>query len=104
MEGAEEFDPEIVYFADGVDEITDEAILELDCQDGTVFETRFSTESFPVVTRWILYNADQKVAAFALPGTSRPEGREAARKAGTLIELEPGEVRDFKVTTGIKEN
>ena len=104
LEGAEEFDPEIVYFADKVDEMTEEAVLDLVCQDGTVFETRFSTESFPVVTRWILHNADQKVAAFALPGTSRPEGREAARKAGTLIELEPGQVRTFQVTTGIKEN
>lgn len=103
LEGAEEFDPEIVYFADAVDEMTKEAIIELDSQNGTVFETRFSTESFPVVTRWILHNADQKVAAFALPGTSRPEGREAARQAGTLIELAPGEVRNFKVTTGIKE-
>ena len=74
------------------------------CQDGTVFETRFSTESFPVITRWILHNEDQKVAAFALPGTSRPEGREAARKAGMLIELAPGEARTFQVTTGIKEN
>ncbi|MDU4244064.1 MAG: DUF4432 family protein, partial [Varibaculum cambriense] len=104
LEGAEEFDPEIVYFADGVDKLTEEAILEMTCQDGTVFETRFSTESFPVITRWILHNEDQKVAAFALPGTSRPEGREAARKAGTLIELAPGEARTFQVTTGIKEN
>lgn len=104
LEGAEEFDPEIVYFADGVDKLTEEAILEMTCQDGTVFETRFSTESFPVITRWILHNEDQKVAAFALPGTSRPEGREAARKAGMLIELAPGEARTFQVTTGIKEN
>lgn len=100
---AEEFDPEIVYFADGVNKITDNAIIDMVAPDGTTFETQFSTQEFPVVTRWILYNADQKVAAFALPGTSRPEGREAARKAGTLIQLNPGETKKFTVHTGIKE-
>ncbi len=42
--------------------------------DGTTFVTRFSSTEFNYVTRWILYNGDQQVAAFALPATCRPEG------------------------------
>ncbi|MDI8799820.1 hypothetical protein MJM59_29255, partial [Salmonella enterica subsp. enterica serovar Montevideo] len=41
------------------------------------------------VTRWILYNGDQQVAAFALPATCRPEGFLAAQRNGTLLQLEP---------------
>lgn len=42
--------------------------------DGTTFVTRFSSAELNYVTRWILYNGDQQVAAFALPATCRPEG------------------------------
>jgi len=61
-------------------------------------------KEFPVATRWILHNPDQKVASFVLPGTSRPEGFIAAREVGTLIMLGAGESRSFTVTTGLKEN
>lgn len=104
LAGAEDYDPEIVFFADGVDNYTDYGVFNLKSPDGTVFQTEFATADFPVVTRWVLYNADQKVAAFALPGTSRPEGRRAAEQAGTLIHLAAGETRDFNVRTGVKEN
>ena len=102
LEGAEEFDPEIVYFADNINQQTDHAVFRMKCPDGTTMRTEFDTVDFPVVTRWILHNPDQKVAAFALPGTSRPEGREAARKAGTLIELAAGQTREFTVHTGVE--
>ncbi|MEY5076778.1 DUF4432 domain-containing protein, partial [Salmonella enterica subsp. enterica serovar Corvallis] len=52
-------------------------------------------------TRWILYNGDQQVAAFALPATCRPEGFLAAQRNGTLLQLEPQQTRTFTVTTGI---
>lgn len=103
LEGAEAFDPEIVYFADDLPRYGKDLEFEIASPEGHVFATRFSSEEFPVATRWILYNADQKVAAFVLPGTSRPEGRNAARKAGTLIDLGAGESRSFHVTTGLKE-
>ncbi len=48
-----------------------------------------------------MYNGDQQVAAFALPGTSTPEGRLAAQKAGTLIMLPPHATKHFHVTTGL---
>lgn len=65
------------------------------------FVTRFRTDQFPVATRWILHNADQRVAAYVLPGTSRPEGRLAAEAAGTLIHLDADASRTFSVTTGL---
>lgn len=101
LEGAESFDPEIVYFADGLAEKAEQAEFTLARPDGSAFITKFATSEFPVATRWILHNPDQQVAAFALPGTSRPEGYLAAQKAGTLIELEPSETRSFTVTTGL---
>lgn len=102
LEGAEAFDPEIVYFADDLPTKTTEAKFTLTRPDGAAFVTSFNTDEFPVATRWILHNPDQSVSAFALPGTSRPEGFLAAKKAGTLIELEPGKTRSFTVTTGLK--
>lgn len=112
LEGAEAFDPEIVYFADNLDAHGDYAEFMLSAPAGYRFITRFSPQQFPVATRWILHNPDQSVAAFVLPGTSRPEGAYAARKSGTLIELQAGETRSFHVQTGflaadeelIKEN
>lgn len=101
---AKEFDPEIVYFADNLPQYGETAEFELSAPDGTTFMTKFKTTSFPVATRWILFNADQQVAAFVLPGTSRPEGFLAAKEAGTLIQLGAGETKSFSVTTGIKEN
>jgi len=69
--------------------------------DGTTFVTRFSSEQFNYVTRWILYNGDQQVAAFALPATCRPEGFLAAKRSGRLLSLAPQQTRHFSVTTGI---
>lgn len=104
LEMATEFDPEIVYFADDLPRYGRDLEFTLGAPDGPAFITRFSAADFPVATRWILHNADQRVAAFVLPGTSRPEGRLAAQKAGTLIELEAGHSHRFHVTTGIKES
>ncbi|MEX3610824.1 aldose 1-epimerase family protein [Rothia sp. LK2588] len=101
LAGAEAFDPEIVYFADDLPRQTSRAEFALTRPDGTTFVTRFDTAQFPVATRWILHNPDQKVAAFVLPGTSRPEGFLAAEKAGTLIHLNAGEERTFEVETGL---
>ncbi|XCB30985.1 aldose 1-epimerase family protein [Arcanobacterium hippocoleae] len=103
LQSAKEFDPEIVYFADDLPAYGENVEFELAAPDGTVFITQFATADFPVATRWILFNEDQQVAAFVLPGTSRPEGFLAAKAAGTLIELAAGEMRRFSVTTGIKE-
>jgi hypothetical protein len=97
-------DPEICFFADDLPRYGPQAEFCLERGDGTEFFTEFPTAQFPEATRWILYNPDQQVAAFVLPGTSRPEGRNAARKAGTLIELEAHQSRDFEVRTGLRQS
>ncbi|MCS4483925.1 aldose 1-epimerase family protein [Gleimia sp. 6138-11-ORH1] len=102
LEGAEAFDPEIVYFADDLPQYGENAEFELTSPEGVTFYTAFKTADFPVATRWILHNEDQKVAAFVLPGTSRPEGYKAAEACGMLIWLPAGESKHFSVTTGIK--
>lgn len=68
------YDPEIVFFADQLDRYTDKPEFSMIAPDGTTFVTRFSSAELNYVTRWILYNGDQQVAAFALPATCRPEG------------------------------
>lgn len=97
------YDPEIVFFSRDLTQYTDEAKFRMHLDDSHNFLTKFKTEQFPIVTRWLLYNADQQVAAFALPGTSTPEGKAAATKAGTLIMLEPQAKRHFSVTTGLEK-
>lgn len=101
LEGAEHYDPEIVFMADDLPRYGQEMRFDLTSPQGTTFRTEFSSADFAVATRWLLWNPDQQVAAFVLPGTSRPEGRLAAEAAGTLIQLGPGQSRHFTVTTGI---
>lgn len=95
------YDPEIVFFADALNRYTAQPEFKMIAPDGTTFVTRFASEEFNSATRWILYNGDQQVAAFALPATCRPEGFLAAEANGTLQTLSPQETRRFTVTTGI---
>ncbi|MEH1478211.1 aldose 1-epimerase family protein [Cutibacterium avidum] len=95
------YDPEIVYFADDLPQYGSMARFEMSLPEGGRFVTEFSTEEFTTATRWLLHNADQRVCAFVLPGTCRPEGRNAAEASGTLINLEAGETRHFHVHTGM---
>lgn len=98
------YDPEIVYFADNLTQYGDNLEFEIhNPATQTTFSTCFSSREFPHATRWILNNPDQKVAAFVLPATARPEGYLAAEAAGTLQWLQPGETKTFTVNTGIKE-
>lgn len=98
---AEDFDPEIVHFADDLPAGSGPLTFRMANSEDFELLTRFDPAQFPVATRWILSNPDQQVAAFVLPGTSRPEGRAAARRRGTLIELPAGESATYSVTTGL---
>ncbi|PWC17348.1 aldose 1-epimerase family protein [Brenneria corticis] len=95
------YDPEIVFFADNLSQYAQQVEFSMHAPQGHRFVTRFSTAQLNYATRWILHNGDQKVAAFVLPATCRPEGRNAARRAGSLIELNAGETRRFHVETGV---
>ncbi|WP_439328183.1 aldose 1-epimerase family protein [Lonepinella sp. BR2357] len=103
LENNELYDPEIVFFMDNLQQYQQDLEYRMHSPKGYNYLTTFSSNQFNYATRWILYNADQQVAAFALPATCRPEGYLAAEKAGSLIWLKPKETREFKVTTGIEE-
>lgn len=102
------YDPEIVFFADELERYTQltggraEFFMQAP-GGGARFVTRFDTGQFNYATRWILHNGDQKVAAFVLPATCRPEGHAAAGRAGTLIQLAAGATREFSVVTGLTD-
>ena len=98
----EMYDPEIVFFADELDQHTEDAEFEMVSPDGISFFTKFSTNELNYATRWILHNSDQQVGAFVLPATCRPEGFLAAEESGTLLQLEAGQERTFTVITGKK--
>ncbi|WGY73358.1 aldose 1-epimerase family protein [Burkholderia cepacia] len=95
------YDPEIVFFMNGVETDADGvAHFRLTHPDGGAFHTAYRPGQFPHATRWILHNADQQVAAFALPSTCEPEGYEAERRKGHVATLAPGATRHFEVLTG----
>lgn len=96
------YDPEIVFFMDYLHKYQENLEFRMYSTNGYSYVTKFSSKDFDFATRWILYNQDQQVAAFVLPGTCRPEGFLAAKNNGTLIMLEPKEVRTFTVVTGIE--
>ncbi|WP_318473254.1 aldose 1-epimerase family protein [Photobacterium leiognathi] len=95
-------DPEIVYLMDDIDQYTDRAVFKMAFED-KCFITEFDTKDFNHATRWILCNGDQRVNAYALPATCRPEGFMAAKEKGTLQYLAPNETRTFTVRTGITQ-
>lgn len=96
-------DPEIVFFADNLAQYGRQVTFSVHSPEGYGFSTQFDTAQFTAATRWVLHNADQQVAAFVLPATCRPEGFTAAKQAGSLIYLAPGESRHFAVETGLIE-
>ncbi|MGW6299681.1 aldose 1-epimerase family protein [Peribacillus butanolivorans] len=102
LNNPEMYDPEIVFFADELNLYQEEAEFEMASPDGVTFFTRFSTAELNYATKWLLHNTDQRVGAFVLPATCRPEGFNAAEKAGTLITLGVGEERSFTIVTGKK--
>jgi hypothetical protein len=94
-------DPEQVFYLNGLR--TDGAGLThlmLRRPEGDGFAISFDPRQFPCAVRWLMRNADQQVAAFALPSTCLPEGYMAERRAGRVQSLAPGASKDFAVRTG----
>lgn len=95
------YDPEIVFFFDGVGtDATGQAHFLLDHPDGAAFYTRYRPEQFEHAARWILHTPDQQVAAFVLPSTCEPEGYNAEKAKGHVRLLAAGASASFSVTTG----
>lgn len=102
LDDIQHFNPEIVYFGDNLNQQVTQAEFKMQMDDQHTAKVAFDTREFPNVTRWLMADPDLQVAAFALPATSRTEGRLAAKKAGTLIMLKPQESRHFTVLTGLE--
>ncbi|MGX2975315.1 aldose 1-epimerase family protein [Ursidibacter arcticus] len=100
---SELYDPEIVFFMDNLSKYQDKLVYRMISPKGHIYRTEFSSDQFNYATRWVLYNADQQVAAFVLPATCRPEGFKAAQKNNSLIFLNPYETKEFSVLTGIED-
>ncbi|KRP54490.1 aldose 1-epimerase family protein [Pseudomonas poae] len=95
------YDPEIVFFFDGVGtDAAGQAHFLLDHPDGAAFYTRYRPEQFEHAVRWILYTPDQQVAAFVLPSTCEPEGYNAEKAKGNVRVLAAGASASFSLTTG----
>lgn len=103
LNDTQHFNPEIVYFGDELNKITNIAKFRMIMDDQHQVKVEFNTKEFPNVTRWLMYNPDIQVAAFALPATCRTEGYTAAKEADTLIMLKPQEIRHFQVVTGLQD-
>ena len=102
LENPDLYNTEVVFLADRLDKYTDEAIVEINSPKGYGFRTQFSTKDFKYGTRWIMYTPEQQVSSCIIPGTCRPEGFLAAKKAGSLLMLQPDEEKTFSVITGLK--
>ncbi len=95
------YDPEIVFFFDGVGtDARGQAHFLLDHPSGAAFYTRYRPEQFAHAARWILYTPDQQVAAFVLPSTCEPEGYNAEKAKGHVRALAAGACASFSVSTG----
>ncbi|VVP90783.1 hypothetical protein PS918_03212 [Pseudomonas fluorescens] len=95
------YDPEIVFFFDGVRaDAAGHAHFLLSHPNGAAFYTGYRPEQFEHAARWVLHNADQQVAAFVLPATCEPEGYRAESAKGHVRSLAAGDTAAFSVTTG----
>ena len=61
---------------------------------GLAFQLRYRREELPEFTQWKQVGQGTYVVGLE-PGNCRPEGRSAARQRGALVELAPGDQRDY---------
>lgn len=95
------FDPEQVCYIRNVrTDARGVAHILLQRREGDGFVVDYRPADLPHLLRWILCNADQQVAGFALPSTCEPEGYTAEKRKGNVQSLPPGGVREFHVRTG----
>ncbi len=101
LDPAAGYDPEQVFYLHGLRAgIDGQTHLMVRRPQGDGFAMSFSQAEFPHVVRWLMLNADQQVAAFALPSTCEPEGYLAERRKGHVASIAPGETRAFSLHIG----
>jgi len=104
LDAPRRFDPEQVCYIRNLR--TDDrgvAHFLLQRREGDGFVIGYRPSDFPHTVRWILCNADQQVAGFALPSTCEPEGYTAEKRKGNVQSLPSGGRKEFFVRTGYLE-
>jgi len=97
----EAYDPEQVFYISGLrSDATGKTHVMLRRPEGDAFVVSYDPRALPHLVRWVLYNADQQVAALALPATCGPEGYLAESRKGNVRSLAPGQTASFTVRTG----
>jgi hypothetical protein len=71
--------------------------------EGDGFEIAWDPEIMTHTVRWIMANSDQRVAAFAMPGTCEPEGYTAEKRKGNVRSLAGGAKAAFTTHIGYVE-
>ncbi|NLH79652.1 MAG: DUF4432 family protein [Phyllobacteriaceae bacterium] len=101
LDRPERYDPEQVFYVRnvkrGANGLTRSLLVR---PEGDALSIAWDPIAQPHAVRWILYNGDQKVAAFALPSTCEPEGYTAEKKKGHVRQLASGEIARFSVRLG----
>lgn len=101
MNEANNYNPEVVYFIKNL-QIDEEGYTHLlmETKRGDGHYCGYKPKQMPHLTRWILYNDEQKVVAFALPGSCDPEGYTNEKKKGHIISLKGGGDIEFNLIAG----
>ena len=102
LDEPENYDPEFVFFLKNLKR--DEAGIVhtlMKLTDGSAQYLGYDGDAFSHLTRWILKNDSQGVAAFALPGSCEPEGYTAETAKGNVRTLAPGERTAFRGSAGL---
>jgi hypothetical protein len=95
------YDPEQVFYIKNLHPQADGLVrFALARPGGDAFTIAWDPVAMPHTIRWILENGDQRVAAFAMPGTCEPEGYSAERRKGNVRALAPGASAKFTTTLG----
>ena len=95
------YDPEFVFYVHNLKtDPSGRTHLMMQRPEGDGFYVSYNPEQLPHLVRWVLYNDDQKVCAFALPSTCEPEGYLAEKRKGNVRSLEPGKQAFFEVRLG----
>jgi hypothetical protein len=101
LDEPQRYDPEQVFYIKGVSRGADGlAHFMLARRAGDGFTIAWDPDSMPHTIRWVLVNSDQRVAAFAMPGTCEPEGYLAEKRKGHVRSLAGGAKATFATRLG----
>ena len=95
------YSPEQVFYIKGLSPDRDGQVeFMLARPEGDGFTIAYDPVALPHTIRWVLANSDQRVAAFAMPGTCEPEGYTAEKRKGHVRSLDGGARAAFTASIG----